>query len=257
MIRYTVLIAQRDSAVAVSRQLPDLCDFFESLEAPLDVIVVDDGSSADSFEMLEEQLLVCPMLRLIRLEQPRGVGYALSAGIAAARGDVVVAIEAGDRYPPSQISKLLDGLVHADLVCAKRPRASGANLWRRAANFTRWVLPTSPVDDPGCLFWVARREAVAGIDLSDGMERYLASLVAARGFRVDQASVTTRQTKPESSDTQTSRSEPAGRHWQAGRRKKADATESCKAGGSGSPIQLEVPPSGDAPVPSHPPQESV
>jgi len=257
MIRYTVVIAQRDSAVAVSRQLPDLYDFFDSLAAPLDVIAVDDGSSADSFDLLEEQILVCPTLRLIRFEQPRGVGYALSAGIAAARGDVVVAIEAGERYPPSQISKLLDGLVHADLVCAKRPRASGANLWRRAANVTRWVLPASPVDDPGCLFWAARREAVAGIDLSGGMESYLASLVAARGFRVDQASVTTRQTKPESSDTKTSRSEPADRHWQAGRRKKADATESCKAGGSGSPIQLELPPGGDAPVPSHPPQESA
>ena len=192
MVRYTVLIPQRDAGVAVSQQLPELCDVLEAQAAPFELICIDDGSSLAGFELLEEQLLVCPDLRLVRLERPHGIGTALTAGIAASRGDVLIAIEAGDRYPPNQIPKLLDGLAWADVVCASRPIADRPSFWRRVSNVTRWALPAPPVDDPGCLFWVARREAVAGLDLSDGMADYIAALVAARGYRVGQVRVVTR-----------------------------------------------------------------
>ncbi len=45
--------------------------------------------------------------------------------------------------------------------------------------------------DPECLVWAARREAVAGVELPCGMYRYLATLVAARGFRVGEITVPT------------------------------------------------------------------
>ncbi len=192
MVRYTVLIPQRDAGVAVSRQLPKLCDELEALAAPFELICVDDGSSLEVYESLEEQLLVCPALRLVRLERPHGIGTALTAGIAASRGDVLIAIEAGHQYPPNQIPKLLDRLAWADFVCARRPSADRSSFWRRVSDVPRWALPAPPVDDPGCLFWVARREAVAGLDLSDGMADYIASLVAARGYRVGQVRVVTR-----------------------------------------------------------------
>ncbi len=251
MVRHTVLMVEREAAVAVSRQLPDLFDLFDDLGAPLDVIVVDDGSSTDSFAFLEEHLLVCPSLRIIRLEQPHGIGYALSAGIAAARGDVVVVVEAGEQYPASQIPKLLEGLAHADMVCGRRPSADDKNLWRRASNVCRWALPASPVDDPGCLFWAARREAVAGLDLSGGMAGYIASMVAARGFRVDQVPITTGDAEP------ADRTDPLSQLRRARRRQATSATNSSEAVSPPTPIQLEVPPGRDEAVLSPPSRETV
>ena len=48
----------------------------------------------------------------------------------------------------------------------------------------RWLLLGIEVRHPDCLFWAARREAVAEIHLARGMRRYLPWMVARRGFRV-------------------------------------------------------------------------
>lgn len=107
------------------------------------------------------------------------------AGLRAARGEVVVVIEPGGRYAPSEIPKLVARLARTDFACGRRRRTGLARWWARLARLPRWLLLGLENRDPTCLFWAARREVFFGVQLVPAMVRYLPSLVARRGFRVD------------------------------------------------------------------------
>src|SRR5438105_4560898 len=103
MIHYTVLIPQRNATEAVGRQLPELCAVLSRLKLPYEVLCIDDASDAPQGKILEELLTKYPMLRILRLAEARGVSAALSAGIAAARGDIVIAMAPGLQYRAEEI----------------------------------------------------------------------------------------------------------------------------------------------------------
>jgi hypothetical protein len=153
MVHYSVIIPERDCGEALLEQVPRL-----------------------------RAQLAC--LRLLRLEAPAGTSTALSAGIAAARGDILIAIEAGDRYSVEQLPHLIARLSRLDLVVGRLRLGAWRKFWHRLGRIPRWALLGLDVRHPDCLFWAARREAVEGIHLPRGMRRYLPWLVARRGFRV-------------------------------------------------------------------------
>jgi glycosyltransferase involved in cell wall biosynthesis len=184
MICYSAIIPQRDRADEVRRQLPALTAALASLGQPYEIVVVDDGSSPASLRLLNKLLNECHALRLIRLDEPGGASVALSAGIQAARGEVLIAAEAGDNYPAAQIPWLMSWLERADLVVGRRRRFGWAKFWHRLARIPRGMLLGLESHDPECLLWIARREALGDIQLAPGMARYLAAFVARRGYRV-------------------------------------------------------------------------
>ena len=186
MVQSSVLILQRNAPELVAGQLPRICEVLDRLQGQYEIIVLDDGSTSAALEALKHLLVRFERLRIVRLDRPAGISAALTAGIAAARGDLVIAIEAGDRYPERQIVGLISHLSRADLVFGRPGRSPAAKLWHRIARVPRWALLGLEVRDPDCLFWAARREAIQGIELARGMYRYLPTLVAIRGYRVSE-----------------------------------------------------------------------
>jgi dolichol-phosphate mannosyltransferase len=184
MIRYSVIIPQQDRADEVRRQLPALTATLDALGAPYEVIVVDDGSCAATLRLLEQLLAESHCLRLLRLEQPGGVSVSLSAGIRAARGEVLIAMEPGLGYAPAQIPALLMLLHRGDFVAGRRRKFGIAKFWHRISRIPRGLLLGLDGHDPDCLFWAARREVFNDLTLTVGMARYLPALVLKRGFRV-------------------------------------------------------------------------
>lgn len=184
MIRYSVLIPERDAGREIAHQLPRLCALFDRLAAPYEILCIDDASGSETQSILQSMLPEQPALRLWRLDAPAGASVAVSTGIAAAQGEIIIAIEPGQRYAVEHIPQLLYRLSRLDLVYV-RPRLNGwRKFWHRLTRIPRAVLFGLEVRQPDRLFWAARREAVAGIGLGRGMRRYLPWLVARRGFRV-------------------------------------------------------------------------
>jgi glycosyltransferase involved in cell wall biosynthesis len=183
MIRYSVIIPQRDRADEVRRQLPSLTAAMDRLGAPYEIVVVDDGSAQMSLRLLEKLLSDFPGLRLLRLDQPAGISVALTAAIRAARGDILIAVEPGEAYPPQQIAKLIDGLQRADFMAGRRRQTGVAKFWHRISRLPRWLLLGLDGHDTDCLFWTARREVFSDLSLPAGAARYLPALVTRRGFR--------------------------------------------------------------------------
>jgi glycosyltransferase involved in cell wall biosynthesis len=184
MIHLTVLIPIRDEVDDVERLLPRLVRVLDQGERPYEIICIDDGSAPSMLAALRQLQRRTHSLRLLRLDRRSGLSAALGAGIAAARGDVVVAIEASGQYLPEQVPWLIERLARADVVFGRRHSLRSAKLWQSLVQLPRRLLLGLEARDPDCLFWAARREAIAGVDLQAGMHRFLGSLVNTRGFRV-------------------------------------------------------------------------
>jgi glycosyltransferase involved in cell wall biosynthesis len=196
MIYYSVIMPQRNAAAEVERRLEDLYGVLSALGKPFEILCVDDGSSAANRGRLKALLDGHACLRLLLVDCAAGLGPALGAGIAAAQGEVIVALEAGGRYPAREITKLIRRLSRADAVFGCRRLKASRRTWRRLAQLPRRLLFRQTVRDPDCLFWAARHEAVAGIPLARGMQRYLPGLISQRGFRVGELHVDHRPDAP-------------------------------------------------------------
>ena len=78
-----------------------------SLGVPLEVIVVDDGSTDGTSRVLERLKSLFPGLRVVAHTRNRGYGAALKTGFAAASHEVVVITDADGTYPEQRIPDLL------------------------------------------------------------------------------------------------------------------------------------------------------
>src|SRR5262245_61889193 len=126
MVHYSLLITERDALGAVGRLLPRMCQVLQDLILPYEIICIDDASKTSSLGRLEGFLREFPALRVLRFDRPRGTSAALSAGIAAARGDLVIALDAGTSVPGGIIAQLISRLSQHDFVFAERERSGAA-----------------------------------------------------------------------------------------------------------------------------------
>jgi hypothetical protein len=184
MIHYTVVIPQRDQATAAGIVIARVVFVLEKLLLPYEILCVDDASATPTRVALEELLGTHERLRVLRFDEPRGVSGALTAGIAAARGDLVIAAHPMIGPNVRCIPHLIAHLSHSDLVVAEPERLLSAEIGHQVKRLARSVAGTADWRGSDELFWAARREAVAGLALARGGFRVLPALVAQRGYRV-------------------------------------------------------------------------
>lgn len=99
--------------------VPQTLAALQQLSRQIELIVVDDGSKDDSARVLQDLCAAYADLVSIRLSRNFGKESALTAGLAAARGEVVVLMDADGQHPtsllPEMLSKWKQG---ADMVYA-------------------------------------------------------------------------------------------------------------------------------------------
>jgi glycosyltransferase involved in cell wall biosynthesis len=184
MVHYTVLVPARDAADAVARLLPQLDGVLAALLLPYEILCVDDGSQSSAWRALEACRAGHPRLRLLRFDRPRGTSAALTAGLAASRGELVVGLSAEPCFELRLIPHLISRLSQYDLVVGEPERS----LWQCATTPLRHLsrLLANERRRP-CgreLFFAARREAVSRLGLIRRASSFLPAIVEHRGFRV-------------------------------------------------------------------------
>jgi len=128
-------------------------------------------------------------VRLVRLKANAGETAATDAGFKAARGRLVVTMDADLQNDPADIPRLLAHLDRWDAVTGWRvDRAAGDALVRRVAsrvaNRIRNALSDEAIHDSGCTFRAFRRECIRGLTLYRGFHRFIPTLLRMRGYRV-------------------------------------------------------------------------
>lgn len=143
------VIAQCDRLIAI---IPDWI---------VDVIVVDDGSTDSSAEVLTGLGETRPWLRVIQHQENLGYGAALRTGFAAASGELVFYTDADNQFDLLELREVMPMITDADLVIGFRvyrfdPLARLVMSW--IYNRLVRVLYRVRVRDVDCSFKLMRRE---------------------------------------------------------------------------------------------------
>lgn len=176
----------------------EVTDALVALGRPYEVIVVDDGSTDDSFARLRQVHQQDPRWRIIRFRRNFGQAAGFAAGFAAARGQVVVTLDADLQNDPRDIGKLLDKLAEGyDIVSGWRTERKEPFLSRRLPSMTanRMISGATRVSlhDYGCSLKAYRSEVVKGIRLYGELHRFIPALASWMGVRVAEVPVNDRQ----------------------------------------------------------------
>src|SRR5215213_5547084 len=166
------------------RLRPVLDGFGESYE----VLTVDDGSADATPVLLERLRREWPQLRVVRLRANSGHQAALSAGLARARGDWVVSIDADLQDPPEVIGAMLQAARSqgADVVYGVRTDRSTDSAFKRmtATAFYRLIGRVSGTAGPAQAgdFRLMSRATVDAVNVLPEHHRVLRLVVPALGF---------------------------------------------------------------------------
>lgn len=96
------------------------------LPLPIDVVIVDDGSTDESTHTIED-LVRDGIVRLVRHESNRGKGAAVRTGIEQARGDFLTILDADLEYDPHDLAELLVPLVGGETRVTYGTRTFGGH----------------------------------------------------------------------------------------------------------------------------------
>ncbi len=112
--------------------LPELKTLLSSLVASYEIIVVDDGSTDATPELMSESAAQDPSLVYVQLSRNFGKEAALTAGIEATHGDVVVCMDADMQHPPALIPVMLERWKQGiEMVYAVRADRNDETLFKR------------------------------------------------------------------------------------------------------------------------------
>jgi glycosyltransferase involved in cell wall biosynthesis len=102
--------------------LRQIVDAVRAVPVPKELVLVDDGSTDGSRDLLDQLAAEFPDVRVVKHERNQGKGAALKTGFQHARGDVVVIQDADLEYDPNDYPALLQPILQgeADVVYGSR-----------------------------------------------------------------------------------------------------------------------------------------
>ncbi len=159
-----------------------------------EIIIIDDGSTDRSFEVLRELQARDEHLRVVRFRRNYGQTAAFAAGFDRAQGELVITIDADLQNDPADIPALVSKMNEGyDVVSGWRLNRQDRFLDRRlpsilANRLIGWVTDVR-IHDYGCSLKAYRREVLADVQLYGELHRFIPALAHAAGARVTEIPV--------------------------------------------------------------------
>jgi glycosyltransferase involved in cell wall biosynthesis len=169
----------------VGRRSPNPLESFE-------ILIVDDGSTDESPEVLRKLAAETPELRPILFARNAGQSAATVCGFREARGDWVAILDADLQNDPADLARLWNAMIGHDAGLGwriKREDKWSKRVISKCANAVRnWVLGDS-VKDTGCAVRIFPRETALRFPMFHGAHRFYGPLLAREGCTIFQMGV--------------------------------------------------------------------
>jgi dolichol-phosphate mannosyltransferase len=162
-------------------------DALASTGKPFEVVIIDDGSTDSTPQLLRDAMARLPWLRVLRLRKNSGQSAAFDAGFRAARGDVIATIDADLQNDPEEIPRLLPMLDGYDMITGWRRDRQDTKFRKvqtKIANRIRNWISQETINDSASSLKLYKRHCLEGMQLFTGAHRFFPTLVKMRGYTV-------------------------------------------------------------------------
>ena len=198
-VEVSVVVPARDEVVAIGPLVDEIGAVLDHVG--FELVVVDDGSSDGTFQVLNRLAIQRPWLKVLRNEVSKGQSAAIRSGVKAARGSLIVTLDGDGQNPPDQILLLLApfktsgnpklGLVQGERV--GRQDTISKRWGSIIANTIRRSLLRDGVRDSGCGLKAFRRDAYLDLPWFDHIHRFMPALMLRDHWAVQTVPVTHRE----------------------------------------------------------------
>ncbi len=186
-IHYSVVIPFFNEAPHLQPLIDEVEEVMKKLGAPWELLAINDGSTDDTEEILNELTKEKLFLRPVHFEANYGQSSAFDAGFRLAKGTFIITLDGDGQNNPHDIPLLLEQMGEVDMICGRRRKRKDTLVKRilsKIANGVRKRVCRDGIHDTGCSLKISRSEAIKKIYLYNGMHRFLPALLVNEGFRV-------------------------------------------------------------------------
>jgi len=198
MITYSLVIPLNNEEENLSILMGEIEAVKPRLDGELEVIFVDDGSTDDSFHVLERLKRKFHYIMIIKLDRCYGQTTAFDAGFKSARGEVIITMDADLQNDPEDILTLLKYYPEYGVVSGRRRQRKDSTvkiLSSKIANSVRNWITDEHIVDTGCSLKVFGAKYVKNLKLYHGLHRFFPTLCRLEGARVIEVEVSHRERK--------------------------------------------------------------
>jgi dolichol-phosphate mannosyltransferase len=184
----SVVAPAYDESGALPAFIPRVAAVLDQLDVSSELVLVDDGSTDETWAIIESAADADPRIRGVRLARNFGHQLALTAGLATADGDAVITMDADLQHPPEVIPDLLATAARGyDVVYAVRSIDDAAGPFKRLSaklfyfllnRLTRLDLPEGAAD----FRYMSRRVVYALLSMPE-RHRFLRGMTRWVGFQ--------------------------------------------------------------------------
>ena len=196
----SVVVPAYNEEKRIRGSLLEACSFLSDTDLDYEMVVVDDGSSDRTGEIVRTLASDIPNLKLVRYEKNRGKGYALRTGVLATKGDPVLVMDADLSTPMEELWKLMPYLAEGKVDVAIGSRALALSdiirkqpWWRQGMgkifNYIVRVLVIGGFSDTQCGFKLFTGNVARELFGQATVDRFaydveILALAARKGYRI-------------------------------------------------------------------------
>ncbi|MDX9793149.1 MAG: glycosyltransferase [Kiritimatiellia bacterium] len=190
----SVVIPVFNEAECVAEVVEEVADELErSLGRAFEILVVDDGSSDQTAQIVLGLAERRATIRVLRHSRNVGQSFAFHTGFRNARGAVIVTLDGDGQNVPADIPAVVSALGPSCDCCCGYRAVRKDTIWKRLgsrlANGVRNAVLGETIRDTGCSVKAFKAEFVRELQPWNGMHRFFGSLVEMRGGRIGQVEV--------------------------------------------------------------------
>ncbi|MEZ6135833.1 MAG: glycosyltransferase family 2 protein [Pirellulaceae bacterium] len=184
----SIIIPIYNEVETIPTLVSEVTSVMDSLAGESELILVNDGSTDGSAELLDALAATDGRLVIVHFRKNYGQTAAMQAGLEAARGEYLVTMDGDLQNEPNDIPQMLEHLDNGyDLVHGWRKNRQDTLLTRkipsRIANWLISKVTKFPIHDLGCTLKAMRYEIAEELELYGEMHRFIPILANWRGAR--------------------------------------------------------------------------
>ena len=191
--RLSIVVPVYNEEESLANLHRDLIAALETLAEPFEILYVDDGSRDASFALLSEFAQTDERVKAIRFRRNFGQTAAMTAGMDASRGEIIIPMDADGQNDPRDIARLVERMDEGfDVVSGWRKKRQD-HIWRKIpsqiANGLISRVTGVRLHDYGCSLKAYRAAILKDVTLYGEMHRFIPAYAAMAGGRVTEVAV--------------------------------------------------------------------